>query len=304
VWQVAHRMTIMRGGRVVGVTTPVETTEAELAALMVGHETPPPVTISKRNAVQNVVLHVEHAQALDDRGAVAVDDVSLAVHAGEIFGIAGVQGNGQTELVEMLTGLRAPQMGRVTIGETEVAGASPRRIARLGTAHIPEDRHRHGMVDRYSIADNLVLNVYDQPPFARCILRRMRAIFEHAIAAMQRFDIRAPSPATPAGSLSGGNQQKMVAARELGRPLRLLIAAQPTRGLDVGATAFLHQQLIEQRDAGCAVLLVSAELDEILALADRIAVMYRGRLLATLEAQAATRDLLGRLMTGLDVGLA
>ena len=170
VWQVAHRMTIMRGGRVVGVTTPDETTEAELAALMVGHETAPPAALARRGAVQDVVLHVEHARALDDRGAVAVDDVSLAVHAGEIVGIAGVQGNGQTELVEVLTGLRAAQAGRVTIGGTEVTGASPRRIARLGVAHIPEDRHRHGMVDRYSIADNLVLNAYDQPPFASGIL--------------------------------------------------------------------------------------------------------------------------------------
>ena len=301
VWRVAQRMTIMRGGRVVGATTPAETTEAELAALMVGHETPQPVALARRDAVEDVVLHVKHARVLDDRGAVAVDDASLAVHAGEIFGIAGVQGNGQTELVEVLTGLRAVQAGRVAVAGTDITGASPRRIARLGVAHIPEDRHRHGMVDRYSIADNLVLNTYDQPPFAHGILRRARAIAEHAAAAMQRFDIRAPSPATLVGSLSGGNQQKVVAARELERPLRLLIAAQPTRGLDVGATAFLHQQLIEQRDAGCAVLLVSAELDEILALADRIAVMYRGRLLATLEAQAATRDLLGRLMAGLEL---
>jgi simple sugar transport system ATP-binding protein len=174
----------------------------------------------------------------------------------------------------------------------------------LGVAHIPEDRHRHGMVGRYSIADNLVLNVYYQRPFASGMIRRPRAIAEHAEHAMQTFDIRAPSHLTAAGSLSGGNQQKMVVARELDRPLRLLIAAQPTRGLDVGAVAFLHQQLVNKRDEGCAVLLVSAELDEILALSDRIAVMYRGKLLAAVEAQAASREALGRLMAGLDGSLA
>ncbi len=200
----------------------------------------------------------------------AIDDVSLEVQAGEIFGIAGVQGNGQTELVEVLTGLRSAQSGRIALGEADITRATPRAIAMQGVAHIPEDRHQHGMVDRYSIADNLVLNAYHQKPFAWGIMRRAKAIAEHAEQAMQTFDIRAPSRFTPAGSLSGGNQQKMVVARELGRPLRLLIAAQPTRGLDVGAIAFLHQQMVQKRDEGCAVLLVSAELDEILTL-DRIA---------------------------------
>lgn len=300
VWQVAHRITVMRGGRVVGTTTPAETTEVQLATLMVGHETSQPMVTTGHQASPDVALQVQNLRALDDRGTVAVDDVSLAVHAGEILGIAGVQGNGQTELVEVLTGLRASQSGRVTIGEVDVTHASPRRIAMQGVAHIPEDRHQHGMVDGYSIADNLVLNVYHQKPFAYGVMRRTRAIAQHAMRAMQTFDIRAPSLSTSAGSLSGGNQQKMVVARELGRPLRLLIAAQPTRGLDVGAIAFLHQQLVDKRDEGCAVLLVSAELDEILALSDRIAVMYRGKLLATVEARAASRESLGRLMAGLE----
>jgi len=304
VWQVAHRMTVMRGGRVVGTMTPAETTEAQLALLMVGRDTPQPIAAAGHRRSPEVVLQVEHLQALDDRGAMAVDEVSLTVHAGEILGIAGVQGNGQTELVEVLTGLRSSRSGRVCIGEVEVTHATPRRIAMQGVAHIPEDRHRHGMVDGYSIADNLVLNVYDQRPFARWIIRRTHAIAEHAKHAMQTFDIRAPSLSTAAGRLSGGNQQKMVVARELSRPLRLLIAAQPTRGLDVGAIAFLHQQLVNKRDEGCAVLLVSAELDEILALSDRIAVMYRGKLLATVETRAASRESLGRLMAGLDHPLA
>jgi simple sugar transport system ATP-binding protein len=304
VWQVAHRITVMRGGRVVGTTSPAETTEAQLATLMVGRETPQAVVATEHKIATVVILQVRHLQVLNDRGTVAVDDLSLAVRAGEILGIAGVQGNGQTELVEVLTGLRAARSGQVSIGAVDVTHATPRLITMLGVAHIPEDRHRHGMVDRYSIADNLVLNVYHQRPFASGIIRHPRAIAEHAIHAMQTFDIRAPSHATSAGSLSGGNQQKMVVARELGRPLRLLIAAQPTRGLDVGAIAFLHQQLINKRDEGCAVLLVSTELDEILALSDRIAVMYRGKLLATVEAQAASRESLGRLMAGLDGSLA
>jgi simple sugar transport system ATP-binding protein len=304
VWQVAHRITVMRRGRVVGSTTPAETTETALATLMVGYETSQPVSAIGHQISPAVILQVHHLEVLNDRGTVAVDEVSLAVHAGEILGIAGVQGNGQTELVEALTGLRSARSGQVFIGEVEVTHATPRRIAMLGVAHIPEDRHRHGMVSRYSIADNLVLNVYHQPPFASGIIRRFRAIVEHAEQAMQTFEIRAPSPFTVASSLSGGNQQKMVVARELDRPLRLLIAAQPTRGLDVGAIAFLHQQLVNKRDEGCAVLLVSAELDEILALSDRIAVMYRGKLLSTVEAQAASRESLGRLMAGLDSSLA
>ena len=304
VWQVAHRITVMRRGRVVGTTTPAETTETALATLMVGYETSQPVSAIGHQISPAVILQVHHLEVLNDRGTVAVDDVSLAVHAREILGIAGVQGNGQTELVEALTGLRSARSGQVFIGEVEVTHATPRRIAILGVAHIPEDRHRHGMVSRYSIADNLVLNVYHQKPFASGMIRRFRAIAEHAEQAMQTFDIRAPSPFTVAGSLSGGNQQKMVVARELDRPLRLLIAAQPTRGLDVGAIAFLHQQLVNKRDEGCAVLLVSAELDEIMALSDRIAVMYRGKLLPTVEAQAASRESLGRLMAGLDGSLA
>lgn len=304
VWQVAHRVTVMRGGSVVGTTTPGETTESQLATLMVGHETTQPAITTGHELAPAMVLQVQRLRVLNDRGIVAVDDVSFAVRAGEIFGIAGVQGNGQTELVEVLTGLRSAESGQITISEVDITHASPRRIAMQGVAHIPEDRHRYGMVDRYSIADNLVLNVYHQKPFARGIIRCARAIAENAVHAMQTFDIRAPSFRTLAGSLSGGNQQKMVVARELSRPLRLLIAAQPTRGLDVGAMAFLHQQLINQRDAGHAILLVSAELDEILALSDRIAVIYRGKLLDILKARTASRESLGRLMAGLDAASA
>jgi simple sugar transport system ATP-binding protein len=245
-----------------------------------------------------VILRVQNLRALDDRGAVVVDDVSLDVHAGEVLGIAGVQGNGQTELVEVLTGLRPAMTGKVALDGVEIAHATPRRMASRGVAHIPEDRHKYGIVDRYSVADNLVLNTYRDKPFARGIVRRTASVVAHARHLMACFDIRAPSPSTPAGSLSGGNQQKMVVAREFARLIRLLIAAQPTRGLDVGAMTFLHRQLVEKRDQGCAVLLVSTELDEIMSLSDRIAVMYRGRILATLPASEATRESLGQLMAG------
>jgi simple sugar transport system ATP-binding protein len=245
-----------------------------------------------------VVLRVQNLRAVDDRGAVALDGVSLTVHAGEVLGIAGVQGNGQTELVEVVTGLRPATAGTVAIDGIETTHATPRRIASRGVAHIPEDRHRYGIVDCYTVADNLVLNTYGDKPFARGIVRRTAAVVAHARQLMERFDIRAPSPFTPASHLSGGNQQKMVVARECARPIRLLIAAQPTRGLDVGATTFLHRQFVEKRDQGCAVLLVSTELDEIISLSDRIAVMYRGRILATLPAPEATRESIGQLMAG------
>jgi simple sugar transport system ATP-binding protein len=262
VLQVAHRITVMRGGRVVGAMTPAETTEAQLAALMVGGHRPPPVVSTPRQpASTEVVLRVQNLRALDDRGVVAIDGVSLAVHAGEVLGIAGVQGNGQTELVEVLTGLRPAVTGTVAIDGRETTQATPRRLARRGVAHIPEDRHKYGMVDRFPVADNLVLNTYRNKPFARGIVRRTAAVVAHARQLMERFDIRAPSPFTPANSLSGGNQQKMDEAREVSRPILLLIAAQPTRGLDVGALALLHRQLVQKREQGCAVLLVSTELD-------------------------------------------
>jgi len=222
----------------------------------------------------------------------------LTVHAGEILGVAGVQGNGQTELVEALAGLRHPTAGSITLHGRDVTRATPRQLAEGGVAHIPEDRHKHGMVEPFTIADNLVLNTYHHWPFARRMVRHSAAIAAHAARLMHAFDVRAPHPTTQAGSLSGGNQQKMVIARECSRPVTLLIAAQPTRGLDVGATAFIHQHLVQQREQGCAVLLVSADLDEILTLSDRIAVMYHGTILAIVASHEASRETLGQLMAG------
>jgi general nucleoside transport system ATP-binding protein len=251
-----------------------------------------------RATSDEVVLDVRDIDVRDERGNLTVAGVSLAVHAGEIFGIAGVQGNGQTELVEALAGLRQPVAGSIVLQGTDVTQATPRQLAACGVAHIPEDRHKHGMVEGYTIADNLVLNTYHQQPFAHRMARHTAAITAHAAHLMQAFDIRAPHPAVPAGTLSGGNQQKMVIARECSRPLTLLIAAQPTRGLDIGATAFIHQHLVQQRDQGCAVLLVSADLDEILTLSDRIAVMYDGKILAIVADREASRETLGQLMAG------
>lgn len=298
VFRIAQHMTVLRRGLVVGTLTPAETTASQLAALMVGETRPTQVVKQPRATSDEVVLDVCDLGVRDERGNLAVAGVSLAVHAGEILGIAGVQGNGQTELVEALAGLRHPVAGSIVLQGTNITQATPRQLAACGVAHIPEDRHKHGMVESYTIADNLVLNTYHQQPFAHRMARHTAAIAAHAAQLMQAFDIRAPHPAVPVGTLSGGNQQKMVIARECSRPLTLLIAAQPTRGLDIGATAFIHQHLVQQRDQGCAVLLVSADLDEILTLSDRIAVMYDGKILAIVADREASRETLGQLMAG------
>ncbi|GIV78486.1 MAG: ABC transporter [Litorilinea sp.] len=298
VLRVADRIVVLRDGRVVGETDPGQATQASLAAMMVGREVI--LTVQKEEARPGpVVLDVVGLSAQDDTGAPAVRDVSFQVHAGEILGVAGVQGNGQTELVEVLTGLRRAMAGRVTIAGQEMTNATPRRITAEGqSSHVPEDRHAYGMVDTYPVAHNLVLNTYYRPPFARGWTINEQAIREHATRLVAEYDVRTASILAPAGSLSGGNQQKMVVAREFSRPIRLLIAAQPTRGIDVGSIEFIHQQIVAKRDQGVAVLLVSAELDEILALSDRIAVMYRGEIVAILPRQEATREQLGLLMAG------
>jgi len=304
VFRVADRITVLRDGRVVGTTTPAETTESQLASMMVGREVT--FTVEKKPmAPGETVLSVRDLYAVDDRGVVAVEGVSFEIRAGEILGIAGVQGNGQTELVEVLTGLRKPTAGAVEIHGTEVLRAvhigrsGPRTITERGVAHIPEDRYKYGIVESYPIADNLILNTYYRKPFARGLVMQERAIVENAVRLMKAFDIRAPSVFTRAGDLSGGNQQKMVIAREFSRPIRLLIAAQPTRGLDVGSIEFIHNQILHKRSQGCAVLLVSTELDEVLSLSDRIAVIYKGRILATVEAKEVSRETLGLWMAGI-----
>lgn len=400
---VSHRIVVMRNGAVVGEAIPQESTPESLAALMVGRE----VLLRVEKGVAKpaeTVLEIVGVTAIDDRDHQALTDVSMTVRAGEVLGVAGVQGNGQTELVEVLTGLRHAAAGQFKINDQDLTNVRPRKITSSGVGHVPENRHRFGMVDAYSVAENLVLNSYYAAPnstaptlrslplvlvayllvavpvfavlalvwqslwnavlwplvlniygiedveeasrammdgpnvvglmaallvvfvfgyvahlVAGFVLGRVQKalagsrqgkngtpgiildyaeVDQHAVGLVEEFDIRTPSVGTSGGSLSGGNQQKMVVAREFGRQPKLLIAAQPTRGIDVGSIEFIHQQIVAQRDAGAAVLLVSAELDEITALSDRIAVMYQGQVVATVDADKITREQLGLLMAG------
>ncbi|HEV8571857.1 MAG TPA: ABC transporter ATP-binding protein [Actinomycetota bacterium] len=294
---IADRITVVRRGKVVGSALPREANEDKLAAMMVGREVELQVK-KEESSPGEPVLQVEDLTVLDDRGHVAVDGVSLEVRAGEVVGLAGVQGNGQTELVESITGLRPPLTGRVRVAGQDLTGARPRRVFLAGVAHIPEDRIEDGLVGDFSVADNLVLNTYYLPPFAKGLRRDDVAIRTSAEDRVRQYDIRTPSIQTAVRTLSGGNQQKVIVARELSRPVELLMAAQPTRGLDVGSISYIHEQIVKARDEGDAVLLVSTELDEILSLSDRIAVMYRGKVVAVIEAASATPEDLGLLMAG------
>ncbi len=296
---IADRITVLRDGRNVGTVLPEEATEASLAEMMVGRTVI--LQVDKSEAHPGVaVLEVKDLRVEDERGQIAVDGVSLEVRAGEILGVAGVQGNGQRELVEGLTGLRPIVSGEVRIDNKESTHLLPRKISEIGVAHIPEDREKHGLVMGYSVADNLVLNRYYQEPYARGPVLDHKQIASNGRALVEKFDVRTPSVETLAGSLSGGNKQKVIVAREFSRPVKLLIANQPTRGIDVGSIEFIHNQIVDQRDSGSAVLLVSAELDEILSLADRVAVMFDGRIVKTLPIKEASRERVGLLMAGVD----
>ncbi len=246
----------------------------------------------------DVVLRIENLHAKDDRDQMAVRGLNLEVRSGEIVGVAGVQGNGQRELVEALTGLRKVEDGTITIDGQDSTHFSPRKNTEIGVAHIPEDREKHGLVMAYSLADNMVLNNYYVKPYASGVLMHEDAINKHGAELVEKYDIRTPSAMTPARNLSGGNKQKVIVAREFSRPTKLLIAAQPTRGIDVGSIEFIHNQIVSQRDAGAAVLVVSAELDEVLGLADQVAVMFHGQIVAILPIEEATRERVGLLMAG------
>lgn len=294
---VADRISVMRGGKMIGTVTPADATQEKLAEMMVGRKVI--LTIDKAEAHPGQpVLTVRDLRVLDDRKHMVVNGVSLEVRSGEILGVAGVQGNGQTELTEALTGLRRPADGHISILGHDTTHASPRKVQQTSTSHVPEDRHKHGLVLSYSVRDNLVLNSYYKAPFSRGIELDYDVIEQQAVELVRIFDVRTPSTATITGSLSGGNQQKVIIARELSRPVKLLIACQPTRGLDVGSIEFIHHRIVEERDKGSAVLLISAELDEIMSLSDRIAVMYKGQILAILDAKEATREKIGLLMAG------
>lgn len=294
---VSDQIVVMRRGQVVGSTTPTETDENGLAALMVGRDVL--LRVDKdAPKVGEPVLSVRDLTVLDERKIEAVRDVSFEVRAGEILGIAGIQGNGQTQLGEAITGLRAIHSGSFALDGKVMPPLTPRVLFENGLGHIPEDRQKHGLVLSYSVADNQVLVSYYKPPFANGIQRNEQAILANSRELIEQFDVRTPGPLTPAGNLSGGNQQKVIVSRELNRPLRFLLANQPTRGLDVGSIEYIHKRIVEARDRGAAVLLISAELDEILSLADRVAVMFHGQIVATMPVREATKEKLGLLMAG------
>ncbi len=293
----ADRITVIRGGKVVGTTTPKEADQKQLAAMMVGRDVS--LEVDKKPAnIKDQILEVENLVVLDDLNQIAVRNVSFNVHSGEILGVAGVQGNGQTELVKAITGLSHPVEGKITLRGKNISKSSPRVITELGSAHIPEDRQKDGLVLTATVADNLVLNTYYQEPFAKMIIIQEDSVLENATDIIDNFDIRTPSPLIPVGSLSGGNQQKVIVGREFSRPIDFLIASQPTRGLDVGSIEYIHNRLLGKRDDGCAILLVSTELDEILELSDRIAVMFDGEIIAIVDGKDAKKEQLGLLMAG------
>jgi len=295
VLEIADRITVIRRGRVVGTRLPAETDESDLAELMVGREVQ--LTVDRgESAPGQAVVRVEDLRVRDDRGHETVRGVSFELRAGEILGIAGVAGNGQDELVEAITGLRKPTGGRVTLDAEDIARLSVRRRRERGIGYIPGDRQRFGLVLGFPVDDNLVLATYYRPPYASGPVRNERAVVESAREAIERYDIRTPSAEVPAGTLSGGNQQKVIVAREFSGEKRVLVLDQPTRGLDVGSIEFIHKQTIQKRDAGTAILLVSAELDEILELADRIMVMYRGELVAEFDGRTAVKEDVGLVM--------
>jgi simple sugar transport system ATP-binding protein len=294
---IADTIEVLRGGEVVGTTTPEQTDQAGLAQMMVGRSVL--LRVDKKPAAPgDVVLDVQGINVEGGLGLPAVSDVSLSVRSGEIVGIAGVEGNGQRELVEALTGLRKYHATSVTISGKDAKGATPHAIHDMGVGHVPEDREKDGVVGQYSIADNMVLNRFDEPEFASKGVRNGKAVNALATTLVKDYDVRTPSIQTTAQSLSGGNKQKVVIARELAADPSLLIASQPTRGVDVGSIEFIHSQIVKARDGGAGVLLISAELDEVLGLSDRILVMYDGRIVAEIDGENADRNRIGRLMAG------
>ncbi len=297
VLEIADRIAVLRRGRNVGEITPAEADDQTLAEMMVGR--PVELVVAKGETEPgDVVLEVDDLVVADQRAHPAVNGVSFQVRAGEIVGIAGVQGNGQTELVEAITGLRQAVSGTIRIGGDDVTTASPREIHNLGVAHVPEDRQRSGLVMSFTVAENMVLDSYHARPFSRGIAMDWDETRRVARRLTEEYDVRTPSIEVPLSNLSGGNQQKVIVAREVGRDVRLVIASQPTRGLDVGSIEYIHEQLVRERDEGEALLIVSTELDEVMALSDRILVMYRGQIVAEVRPDEVTTADVGLYMAG------
>ncbi len=296
---VADVITVIRQGQVIDSVPPTET-ESQLAALMVGREVN--LTVVKEfTQLGDVVLELKDVVVRDDRGLAVVNGVCLDVHAGEIVALAGVQGNGQTELAEAIAGLRHVESGTITLRGQDITNHTPREILDAGLGHVPEDRQRDGLVLSMSLADNLVLNTPRRAPFARRGTRNLNAVDANATALVERFDIRTTGIDATAASLSGGNQQKVIVARELARPLTCFMASQPTRGLDVGSIEYVHRQIVNQRNEGLGIFIISSELDEVVALGDRIAVMYAGKVTGIVDPSTSREDI-GLLMAGSTMG--
>lgn len=297
IMEICDRVTVIRKGKGIGTVNVKDTTTTELATLMVGREVVFKTEKTKSMPEGNV-LEIKDLVVNDSRGVAAVRNLNLDVRAGEIVGIAGVDGNGQSELIEAITGLRKSEDGSIKLNGKEISNMKPRNITEAGIGHIPQDRHKHGLVLDFPIGENIVLQTYYRRPFSKSGVLNFKEIYKKAKSLISEFDVRTPSEYTPARALSGGNQQKAIIGREVNRNPDLLIAAQPTRGLDVGAIEFIHQRLIDQRDNQKAVLLISFELDEIMNVSDRIAVIYEGEIVAVVNPDETSEQELGLLMAG------
>ena len=297
IMEVCDRCTVIRKGVGIGTVNVSETTPDQLASLMVGREVNFEVDKSE-STPRSEVLSIKNLVVYDSRNVASVNELDLAVRAGEIVGIAGVDGNGQTELIEALTGLRKAKSGSIKLNGKEIINFPARKITEAGVGHIPQDRHKHGLVLDFSIGENIVLQSYYKEPFSKKGILKFNTIYEHAKKLIRDYDVRTPSEHTEARALSGGNQQKAIIAREVDRSPDLLIAAQPTRGLDVGAIEFIHSKLIEERDKGRAVLLISFELEEVMNVSDRVAVIYEGKIVDIVNPKETNEQQLGLLMAG------
>ena len=297
IMDVSDRVTVIRKGQGIGTIITAETEPEQLATLMVGRQ----VTFKTEKGPsypKDEVLHIENLVVEDYRGVAKVKGLNLSVRKGEIVGIAGIDGNGQTELIEAITGLRKVKSGKITINSKDITGKKPREITESGLGHIPQDRHKHGLVLDFSVGYNAALQSYYHEPFSKTGIMQYKVVSEKAKEIIEAYDVRTPGEHVPARALSGGNQQKLIIGREVERNPDLLIAALPTRGLDVGAIEFIHKRLIEQRDNGKAVLLISFELDEVMNVSDRVAVIYDGTIVDTVIPEETTEQELGLLMAG------
>ncbi|MBN6887227.1 general nucleoside transport system ATP-binding protein [Cytobacillus horneckiae] len=297
IMEVCDRVTVIRKGEGIGTVDVKDTNPNELASLMVGREITFKTEKSEAEPKENV-LEINQLTVKDSRGIQAVNQLDLTIRQGEIVGIAGVDGNGQSELIEAITGLRKTDSGSIKLNGKEISHLPSRKVTESGVGHIPQDRHKHGLVLDFTIGENIVLQTYYQKPYSKFGVMNNKEIYVKANSLINEFDVRTPDEFTLARSLSGGNQQKAIIGREVDRNPDLLIAAQPTRGLDVGAIEFIHRRLIDQRDQGKAVLLLSFELDEIMNVSDRIAVIYEGKIIAIVNPKETTEQELGLLMAG------